>query len=93
MREYKKIKEQFLAIKDECEIMVPEPGVCTYSALVVHHMIGRENERLLDTNFWLASCPGCNIWIETSAGTRWAYENGKKLYKHQLNNLDNENEN
>jgi hypothetical protein len=82
LQEYKTLKEEFLAVNDECQIKVP--GICTYSALVIHHTNGRENERLLIVEDWLASCPECNIWIETSAGTKWAYDNEKKKYKHRL---------
>lgn len=77
---YSVLREAFLGEHDECEIQAP--GVCTFSALVVHHTNGRENERLLIVEDWLASCPECNVWIETSQGTKWAYENGKKKYKH-----------
>jgi hypothetical protein len=38
---------------------------------------------LLIVEDWLASCPGCNIWIETSQGTKWAYDHNKKKYKHR----------
>jgi hypothetical protein len=84
-QEYKILREKFLGEHDECEIKAP--GICTYSALVVHHTNGRENERLLIVADWLASCPECNIWIE-GPGTKWAYENGIKKHKHQISNND-----
>lgn len=82
--QYKGLREDFLGKHDECEIKAP--GVCTYSALVIHHTNGRENERLLIVEDWLASCPECNIWIETSQGTKWAYDNGIKKFKHHKQN-------
>ncbi len=81
-------REKFLAKNDECQIKAP--GICSYSALVIHHTNGRENERLLIVEDWLASCPECNIWIE-GEGTEWAYANGIKKHKHRLkeNGLSN----
>ena len=83
--QYSILREKFLGKHDECQIQAP--GICSFSALVIHHTNGRENERLLIVEDWLASCPECNIWIETSAGTKWAYENGKKKKKHGLSNM------
>lgn len=81
MKEYAVLREEFLGKNDECKIQSP---VCTFSALVIHHTNGRENERLLEVQYWMASCPGCNIWIE--ANDAWARERKVKLYKHRINN-------
>lgn len=85
LEEYARLRESFLGKHDECQIKAP--AICSYSALVIHHTNGRENGRLLIVEDWMASCPGCNVWIETSAGTKWAYENGIKKHKHREGNI------
>lgn len=75
----------FLEDHPECEIQSPE---CTFVSTVIHHTNGRENERLLDQRDWKASCARCNIVVEEKS--KWAYDNGHKLYKHQLNSNNGE---
>jgi hypothetical protein len=81
--EYLKQKETRFDPWTECEIKSP---VCTFLATVEHHTNGRENERLLIIEDRKKSCAACNIWIETSDGTAWAYEHGHKKRKHGLFN-------
>lgn len=84
-KEYKALKEKIIDPWDECEIKSP---VCGGKAIVLHHSNGRENERLLNVEDIMKSCAECNLWIETSQGTKWAYDNGKKKHKHyKANNL------
>ena len=84
MREYIPKVVAFLQDNDVCQIQSPE---CTYEATVVNHTNGRENKRLLDMEYWEASCARCNIYIEEH--DVWAREHKHKLFKHQIHNGKN----
>jgi hypothetical protein len=49
--QYLKLRREYLTLYPVCE--VPE---CNLKASEIHHQKGRENERLLDTNFFMAVC-------------------------------------
>lgn len=50
-------------------------AICGFwEATDVHHMDGRENERLLDESKWLAVCRGCHQRIHHHP--EWARKNG-----------------
>lgn len=49
--QYLKLRREYLALYPVCE--VPE---CNLKAVEIHHQRGRENDRLLDTNFFMAVC-------------------------------------
>ncbi|MGZ5302518.1 MAG: hypothetical protein ACXWDO_00250 [Bacteroidia bacterium] len=74
---YEAKKAIFFASHKKCEINSPE---CNKDApLHVHHTNGRENERLLNVDYWMAACDYCNSYIESH--DEWARENGFKLSK------------
>lgn len=50
-REYLKLRKEYLELYPVCE--VPE---CNLKAVEIHHQKGRENERLLDTNYFMSVC-------------------------------------
>lgn len=50
-QEYFKLRKEYLELYPVCE--VPE---CNLKATEIHHQRGRENERLLDTNYFMAVC-------------------------------------
>lgn len=77
---YSDLRLKFLEQNPECEIQAPG---CTCEATTIHHLEGRENERLNDVTKWKASCVWCNGYVETHSS--WAYQTGNKLYKHQIN--------
>lgn len=49
--EYRKLREDYLALYPVCE----EPG-CESPSVEIHHQKGKENDLLLDTNYFLATC-------------------------------------
>lgn len=51
--EYTKLRREYLALYPVCE--VPE---CNIKATEIHHQKGKENDMLLDTNYFMAVCPG-----------------------------------
>jgi hypothetical protein len=51
LQEYYKLRAEYLALYPACE--VPE---CNLKTVEIHHQKGRENGRLLDTNFFMAVC-------------------------------------
>lgn len=51
LREYAKLRKEYLSLYPVCE----EEG-CQAPSVDIHHQRGKENERLLDTNFFLATC-------------------------------------
>jgi hypothetical protein len=62
--EYLKLRETFLKDRPQCQF----PLGCHKRSEVVHHMRGREGERLLDRSWWAASCVEHNDFAETRTG-------------------------
>lgn len=50
-QEYMKLRAEYLALYPVCEV-----EDCHLKAVEIHHQKGRENERLLDTNYFMAVC-------------------------------------
>lgn len=57
LAEYSKLKAQYIAIHQICEVVG-----CNRQAVDIHHQKGRENDLLLDTNFWMAICREHHIY-------------------------------
>lgn len=51
LKEYYKLQKEYLALYPVCEV-----EECNIKSTEVHHQRGREGERLLDTNFFMAVC-------------------------------------
>lgn len=49
--EYLKLRREYLALYPVCEV-----EECNLKAVEIHHQRGRENDRLLDTNYFMAIC-------------------------------------
>ncbi len=64
LTEYAKLRLVFLAEHERCEW----PAGCTQQATTVQHRRGREGERLLDVEWWAASCWPHNAWAEEHTG-------------------------
>lgn len=64
LREYTKRRRVFLEARERCEF----PNGCTERATTVQHLRGRRGERLLDENWWAASCLRHNLWAEEHTG-------------------------
>jgi hypothetical protein len=60
MAEYSTLKLKFMSLHPKCAIMLEN---CTHLATDVHHMKGRENKKLLDTQYFLAVCRSCHTYI------------------------------
>lgn len=52
LNEYAKLRKEYLELYPICEVTE-----CHNRATEIHHQRGREGERLLDTNFFMAICP------------------------------------
>lgn len=50
-QEYMKLRKDYLALYPICEV-----EECQNKSSEIHHQAGREGERLLDTNFFMAVC-------------------------------------
>lgn len=66
---------EYLRKNEYCVIKSP---VCTHYATCINHIKGRHSiERLLDDNYWEASCFACNGYIEQYPN----FHNGKHKQK------------
>lgn len=79
MAQYSKLRKGFLSENKVCQASLEG---CSKKATDVHHMQGRENERLLDDTKWLAVCRVCHRKITDNAAM--AIELGLSYSKHQL---------
>ena len=78
MEVYRILRDQFLKDHPKCGASLPG---CLSVATEVHHMSGKEGERLNDTTEWLAICRNCHTAItEDSNG---AIENGLSHRRNQ----------
>ena len=55
-RKYKKIRDQFMEENPDCER-------CGNYATEIHHKNGRNGERLLDSDYFMAICRNCHRYI------------------------------
>ena len=67
-RDYSKLRVEFLRSNPFC-------GVCQQGATEIHHMNGRSNQRLIDTDFFLPVCRYCHKWIHENpeSAREWGY--------------------
>lgn len=61
-RSYSVLRKEFLEANPECEAKLK---MCRGEATDVHHMAGRVGDKLLDTEYWLAVCRPCHLWLES----------------------------
>ena len=66
--EYLKVRREYLAHNPTCKVKG-----CSKDAIEIHHMAGRENERLVDASGFLGVCAEHHRLIE--AAPDWAKEN------------------
>jgi len=72
LEEYRRLRLQYLKEFPKCAVGLK--NCCTKEATEIHHMIGRENDLLNDTQYWLSICRSCHTYI--TEHSRWAIENG-----------------
>jgi ribosomal protein S27AE len=53
---YKVVRDKFMTDNPYCER-------CGREATENHHTNGRSGDRLLDTNYFMAVCRSCHVWI------------------------------
>lgn len=70
IREYIPLAEAFLADNPTCQHPTNHP--LPVPSTVVHHQRGRRGLRLLDRDWWAASCALCNAEAEDDTGTSLA---------------------
>lgn len=73
-KEYARLRKDYLEAYPVCEVVE-----CHFPSKEIHHMQGREGDKLTDINFFLAVCPGCHRKIETD--TQWARDNGYSILR------------
>ena len=54
---YSRLKAQYIAIHQICEVVG-----CNKQAVDIHHQKGRENDLLMDTNYWMAICRDHHVY-------------------------------
>lgn len=67
--EYTKVRAAYLKVFPVCEVYN-----CNNKSNQIHHMAGREGERLTDINHFLAVCDSCHKYIELNP--LWSKEHG-----------------
>lgn len=73
LRQYKKVRAQFLKEHPFCEAKLPT--VCTKIATQIHHKKGKVgSEDYLNPDHYLATCHGCHDVIEKNPA--WAKQQG-----------------
>lgn len=72
MRQYAKMRKEFLSGK-LCEVCQKEHSR-TREPDEIHHIAGRNNDRLLMTQYWLPVCWSCHWEIHDNPA--WARERG-----------------
>lgn len=73
-REYVKLCREYLECHPSCEVVE-----CHNKSKQVHHMAGRENDKLLDVDMFLAVCVPCHERI--TIDSKWALENGYSVLR------------
>jgi len=66
---YARLRVEYLEAYPACEVVD-----CHNKSSQIHHMQGREGEKLTDTDKFLAVCPSCHERITND--TQWAITNG-----------------
>jgi hypothetical protein len=60
LRVYYKLRQEFLKEKPYCQIFEP---CCTRKAVDVHHVKGRNGNRLVDKSWWIPACRPCHRFL------------------------------
>lgn len=64
LRIYAKRRAAFLEANPRCQF----PRGCEQRATTIQHLRGRRGDRLLDEQWWAASCLDHNLWAEDHTG-------------------------
>lgn len=80
---YKRAKAEYLEKVPCCEIRLPGCSGCDPRMITLHHKKGRDGDLLTNQDFFCTSCIFCHDRIH-GIDTKWAYENGFLISKHQI---------
>lgn len=69
LQEYSKLRKEYLALYPVCEV-----EECQVPSTEVHHQRGKEGDRLLDTNYFMAVCREHHQYYTTNSAE--AFEKG-----------------
>jgi len=78
--EYMKLRNEYLALYPMCEV-----EDCDQRSQDVHHQRGKEGERLLDTNFFMAVCRNHHIYY--TEHSKEAIEKGISVSRNGQNQI------
>lgn len=73
-QDYARLRDQYLEAYPACEVVE-----CNNRSNQIHHINGREGDKLTDTNFFLAVCPDCHTKIH--ANPKWAQDNNYMILR------------
>lgn len=76
--EYKKLRAKYLEANSICEI---QSNGCTYMATELHHKGGRENDRLLDVDYYCATCHHCHS--QSTVNSAQSIKDGHSVSRHK----------
>lgn len=73
-QEYAKLRKEYLEVYPVCEVVE-----CHNKSKEIHHMAGRDGDKLTDPDNFLAVCPSCHHKITVDSA--WALENGYSILR------------
>ena len=79
---YNKRAKEWKEEHPNCTVNIP--GRCQHVTHDVHHMMGKENDLLLDERYWKAICRNCHTYITEHSAE--AIEMGYSLSRNNNNN-------
>lgn len=71
LQEYSAQRKEFLKRNPICKVNIVG---CTKKASEVHHMKGKENEKLNEIDYWMPICRNCHTYITINSA--WAIDMG-----------------
>lgn len=73
-QEYAKLRKEYLEVYPVCEVVE-----CHNKSKEIHHMAGRDGDKLTDPDNFLAVCPSCHHKITIDSA--WAIEQGYSILR------------
>lgn len=73
-QQYAKLRREYLEHYPACEVID-----CNNRSSEIHHQKGRENDLLLDTNYFMAVCKSCHHRI--TIDSQWAISEGYSIIR------------
>lgn len=73
-QEYARLRDEYLSVYKTCEVVE-----CHNRSNQIHHMQGRDGDKLTDVNLFLAVCPDCHRRITEDSA--WAISQGYSILR------------